>query len=135
MVWLKLLSKEKEKGNIGYIGFSCHNPDIIERYYDVVDFSVIMIPVNFVSTEFVDKNYNKLVEKDIGILGMKPLGGGRIEDIKAKLKFVNQYENVIPVIGIQDKKELEENIELIKTTGPLMRADKKIIKEINGAGG
>ena len=107
--------KEKEKGRIGFIGFSCHNPDIIERYYDAVDLSVIMIPVNFVSTEFVDKQYEKLVEKNIGILGMKPLGGGRLEDIKTSLKFVNQYEKVIPVIGIQDIKELEEDLRLINT--------------------
>ena len=84
---IEAVLKEKEKGRIGFIGFSCHNPDIIERYYDAVDLSVIMIPVNFVSTEFVDKQYEKLVEKNIGILGMKPLGGGRLEDIKEKLKI------------------------------------------------
>ena len=72
---VEAIIKEKEKGNIGFIGFSCHNPDIINRYYGIEDFTVVMIPVNFISTEFVDKNYSKLVEEDIGILGMKPFGG------------------------------------------------------------
>jgi uncharacterized protein len=127
---VEVLLEEREKGRIGHIGFSSHNPDIIKRYYDVADFSVIMIPVNFVSTEFVDKNYKKLVEKDIGILGMKPLGGGRLEDIRICLRFINQYESIIPVIGIQDKKELKQNLELINVSGPLDEDDKKRIEEI-----
>ena len=89
-----------------------------------------MIPVNFVSTEFVDNSYDKLVDTGIGILGMKPLGGGRLEDIKLNMKFINQYESIVPVIGIQDKKELEEDLELINTTGSLDEDDKKRIKEI-----
>jgi predicted aldo/keto reductase-like oxidoreductase len=70
------------------------------------------------------------VDTGIGILGMKPLGGGRLEDIKLNMKFINQYESIIPIIGIQDKKELEEDLELINTTGSLDEDDKKRIKEI-----
>jgi predicted aldo/keto reductase-like oxidoreductase len=124
------LIKEKRKGKIGSIGFSCHNPDIIERYYDIEDFSVIMIPVNFISTEFVEKNYDKLIERDIGIMGMKPLGGGRMEDARVSLKYVNQYEKVIPVIGMQSKSELEENLKLVRMNGSINDSDQKIMKEI-----
>lgn len=127
---VEAIIKEKEKGNIGFIGFSCHNPDIINRYYDIEDFTVVMIPVNFISTEFVDKNYSKLVEEDIGILGMKPFGGGRMEDARLSFKYVNQFEKVIPLIGMQSKSELEENIELIKTKSHIDDSDRKSMKEI-----
>ncbi len=127
---VEALTKEREKGKIGFIGFSCHNPDIIERYYDIEDLSALMIPVNFVSTEFVDKNYKKLVKNDIGIMGMKPLGGGRIEDARVSLKYINQYEKVIPVIGMQSIKELEENLELIRIKEPINDSDLKIMEEI-----
>jgi predicted aldo/keto reductase-like oxidoreductase len=127
---VEALIKEKEKGKIGFIGFSCHNPDIIERYYDIEDFAAIMIPVNFISTEFVEKSYDKLVEKDIGIMGMKPLGGGRIEDARVSLKYVNQHEKVIPIIGMQSKSELEENLRLVRMKGRINDSDLKIMKEI-----
>jgi predicted aldo/keto reductase-like oxidoreductase len=126
----ELLLKEKEKGRIGHIGFSSHDPNIIDKYYEVLDFSAVMIPVNFIATEFVDKNYNGLVENDIGILGMKPLGGGRIEDVRTCFKFINQYEKVIPVIGIQSREELEENLKLIDTGGSLDNNDRNVIEEI-----
>ena len=127
---VEAIIKEKEKGNIGFIGFSCHNPDIINRYYDIEDFTVVMIPVNFISTEFVDKNYSKLVEEDIGILGMKPFGGGRMDDARLSFKYVNQFEKVIPLIGMQSKSELEENIELIKTKSHIDDSDRKSMREI-----
>ncbi len=127
---VEALIKEKEKGKIGFIGFSCHNPDIIERYYDIEDFAAIMIPINFISTEFVDKNYSKLVEEDIGILGMKPFGGGRMEDARLSFKYVNQFEKVIPLIGMQSKSELEENLKLVRVKDPINDSDLKSMKEI-----
>lgn len=127
---VEALIKEKEKGKIGFIGFSCHNPDIIERYYDIEEFAVLMVPINFISTEFVEKNYDKLVEQDIGILGMKPLGGGRIEDARVSLKYVNQYEKVIPIIGMQRKSELEENLKLVRIKVPINDSDLKSMKKI-----
>ncbi len=127
---VEVLLKEKEKGRIGFIAFSTHNPDVIDRYFEIVDFSVIMIPVNFISREFVDKKYKKLVDNAIGILGMKTLGGGRIMDIKTSFKFINQYKKVIPVVGMQNKKELEKNLKLINTIGPLDEDDNKSIKRI-----
>jgi len=127
---VEALIKEREKGKIGFIGFSCHNPDIIDRFYEVADFSALLIPVNFVSTEFMDKNYKKLVKNDIGIMGMKPLGGGRIEDARVSLKYINQYEKVVPVVGMQSIEELEENLELIRIKEPINDGDLKIMEEI-----
>jgi len=127
---IEALIKEKDKGRIGFIGFSCHNPDIIKRYYGMVGFSVLMMPVNFVSDEFVHKNYRELIDKDIGILGMKPLGGGRIEDARISLKYINQYEKIIPIIGMQSRRELAENLKLINAPGPLNNEDCRIITNI-----
>lgn len=48
-----------------------------------------MIPVNFISTEFTDdKIHKKLIAKDIGILGMRSLGGGRIPDPGLCFKYI-----------------------------------------------
>lgn len=127
---VEALIKERVKGKIGFIGFSCHNPDIIERYYSIADFSTLMMPVNFVSTEFVEGNYDKLVKEDIGIMGMKPLGGGRIEDARVSLKYINQFEKVIPIIGMQSIEEFEENLKLINIKEPIDENDRKIMQEI-----
>ena len=40
-----------------------------------------MAPANFITTEFIDGEFLvKAREKEIGVLAMKPLGGGRVDN-------------------------------------------------------
>jgi len=122
---------EKQKGKVRHIGFSCHNPDIIRSYYDVEDFSVIMMPVNFVSVEFTrDEIYKRLVGNDIGILGMKPLGGGRIEDAGLSLRYIKQFNRVIPVVGTESSTELAQNMGHMESDVALSEQDREKIAAI-----
>ncbi len=128
---VEALLKEKQKGKINYIGFSCHSPQIIERFYEVSQFSVLMLPINYVSTEFTeDTIYKKLIKNNIGLLGMKPLGGGRLIDAGLSFRYINQFKEVIPVIGIESSFELKQNLKLIERRQSLNSIDMERIKEI-----
>lgn len=124
------LLKEKQKGKIRFIGFSCHNPRVIKRFYEIDQFAVIMIPVNFIATEFTkNKIYKKLVDKDIGILGMKSLGGGRLTDTGLCFKYISQFREVVPVVGMKNLSELYKNLDYIELKNSLDKEDKKKIKQ------
>jgi len=132
---LMQVMKEKQKGNIRNIGFSSHSPAVIEKYYEFDDFSVLMMPINFVSTEFTENNiYNKAVSENIGILAMKPLGGGRLSDIQLCFKYLNKFKEAIPVIGVETIEELKQDISCMKKSKILSDKDllkiSKIVKEI-----
>lgn len=55
-----------------------------------------------------------LVEKckklDVGFLAMKAMGGGLITNSKAAYSFMANYDNVLPIWGIQRESELDEFI-------------------------
>ncbi|MCL4417797.1 MAG: aldo/keto reductase [Actinobacteria bacterium] len=109
------LIKEKNKGKINHIGFSCHNPAVIDRFFEIKDFSVLMIPLNFISTEYVEKSlYNKFITNKIGVLAMKPFGGSRLTDIELCFKFLRLYPEVIPVAGMQTEDELKQNLYFVQ---------------------
>lgn len=128
---IDVLVEQKKRGKIRHIGFSCHNPDIIDRYYQFPDFSAILMPVNFVSVEFTQHLvYKKLVRNHIGIMGMKPLGGGRIDDAGLALRYIQQFPQVIPVIGTECVNELDQNITHIKARRPMSSGDWKRVSEI-----
>ncbi|MDZ7837771.1 MAG: aldo/keto reductase [Actinomycetota bacterium] len=108
---IEALIEQKKKGKVRHIGFSCHNPEIIENYYRLKDFSVIMMPTNFVAVEFLqDSIYRRLADNNIGILGMKPLGGGRLDDAGLCLRFLKQYDHIIPVVGMESLLQVKQNI-------------------------
>ncbi len=126
------LINEKRKGKVRHIGFSCHNPSVIDRFYEVDDFSVLMIPLNFMTTEYIKRPLlEKFKENNIGLLAMKPFGGGRLIDIELCFKFLKKYPQVIPVAGMQTIEELRQNLEYVKNNEALAEADYKRIREIS----
>jgi len=47
-------------------------------------------------------------EKNIGVLAMKALSGGLITDSAAAYAFLAQFDNVLPIWGVQRESELDE---------------------------
>lgn len=128
---IDVLIKEKQKGKVRFIGFSCHNPEVIDNFYELDDFSVLMVPLNFMTDEYVRSPYYEKFEKfNTGLLAMKPFGGGRLTDIELCFKFLRQYPKFIPVAGMQNLKELKENIKYIEQKDLLNDHDKVKIKKI-----
>lgn len=129
---IEALIKERDKGKVKFIGFSCHNPAVIDRFFKVKDFSVLMIPLNFITTEYVEENLlYKFNQNKTGLLAMKPFGGGRLMDIEICFKFLKQYPQVIPVAGMQSIDELKQNLIYIQKDDKLTEADHKRIKELS----
>ncbi|MCL4416563.1 MAG: aldo/keto reductase [Actinobacteria bacterium] len=120
----ELVIEENEKGKIGHIGFSCHSRDVIEKYYQISKFSVLMIPINFVTSEFTeDKIYKRAISENIGILAMKPLGGGRIMDVELCFKYLSQFKEAIPVVGVESIEELRQDLKYIEKPGKTTEKD------------
>ncbi|MBP5464877.1 MAG: aldo/keto reductase, partial [Treponema sp.] len=46
-------------------------------------------------------------EKNVGFIAMKGLAGGIITDSRAAMAFMAQYDNVLPIWGIQREAELD----------------------------
>ena len=128
---IEALVKEKQKGKVRFIGFSCHNPQVINRFYELDDFSALMVPLNFLTTEYVQKPiYEKFEKNNIGLLAMKPFGGGRLLDIEICFKYLRNYPKFITVAGMQNLKELKENIKFVNNKDLLNNNDKEKIKKI-----
>jgi uncharacterized protein len=129
---LEALLNEKKKGKIGHIGFSCHSPKVLDRLFEIEDFATIMIPVNFLTTEYVEEEiYSRLIKNDIGMFAMKPFGGGRLDDIRLCFKFLNLYPELVTVAGMQSIEELDKNIEYVSSNDIPNEQDYKKINEIS----
>lgn len=114
---IEALVKEKEKGNVRFIGFSCHNPQVIDKFFELDDFSTLMVPLNFMTGEYVCQPlYEKFEKYNIGLLTMKPFGGGRLVDIELCFKFLRKYPKFIPVSGMQNLEELKAEYQIFGTS-------------------
>jgi predicted aldo/keto reductase-like oxidoreductase len=59
---------------------------------------------------------------DIGLIAMKALCGGLLANIPAAFAFFRQYDNVLPIWGIQHEEELDEFL-LLEADPPVLSAE------------
>jgi predicted aldo/keto reductase-like oxidoreductase len=113
------LLKAKEEGLIDFIAVSSHSNDILAELIKTDKFDVIQVSYNFIETEPEEKIFPIALEKDIGIIAMKPMAGGVLPNPRLSLKFVLQKEFLIPDPGIESIEELEEDTEIALNLKPL----------------
>ena len=68
-------------------------------------------------------------EKNIGFIAMKALSGGLITNSAAAHAFLSQYDNVLPIWGIQRERELDEFISYIENPPKYDEAVLKLIEK------
>jgi predicted aldo/keto reductase-like oxidoreductase len=103
-----------QAGKIRHIGISSHNLDIAIEAVKSGLFETIQFPFNYVTREPADELIPLAKEHDVGFIGMKPFAGGMLEDATLSIKYVLQFDSVIPDPGIQTVQEIEEIVSIVE---------------------
>lgn len=98
----------KRRGWIGHIGVTSHRVDVAEACIASGDFETLQFPFSYISTERDLALAEKCREADMGFIAMKGLAGGLLSNARACAAFMNGFDNVVPIWGIQKLEELEQ---------------------------
>ena len=104
----------KERGWIRHIGFTSHRVDVAERCIESGRFETCQFPFSYISDERDLALPEKCKKAGMGFIAMKDLAGGLLTDARACHAFMKQYDNVVPIWGIQKPEELEEWLTVAK---------------------
>ncbi len=124
------LAKARAERKIEHIGFSSHSISTAIKACRTGLFETLQFPFNFIERDPADELFKVAEEQSMGIIGMKPLGGGLLERADLCFRFLQQYPNVVPIPGIQAREELDEIIELYRSPKPLDEDDRRDIEKI-----
>ena len=127
--WQGML-EAKEKGLVRHSAFSSHNLDAALLCLETEKFEVMQIPLNFVDDQALKEVIPKALSMKLGIIAMKPLGGGLLDDAELCFKFMKSIEGIIPDPGIQQAEEMREIIGIIERSPVLTGEDRKRIETI-----
>lgn len=106
------LLEAKKKGMIRFFGVTNHSLDRGIAAVESGLYDTLQYPISHISSD-ADLGIIGLCDKhNIGLIGMKPLSGGLITNARAAFAFLRQYENLVPIWGIQRIEELEEILRL-----------------------
>jgi aryl-alcohol dehydrogenase-like predicted oxidoreductase len=102
------LLEARDKGLVRYIGISNHSLSRAiaaakSGLYDTVQF-----PLSSLSSDADVSLVSVCRETGCGLIAMKPLAGGLITNAATTFAFLRQFDNVVPIWGIQKDAELDE---------------------------
>lgn len=98
----------KEQGKIRHIGITNHRLSVAQEAIDSGLYETLQFPFSYLATEKELALVEKCRDAGIGFIAMKGLSGGLITNSAAAYAYIAQYENVLPIWGIQREGELDE---------------------------
>lgn len=110
---MEMAQEALQAGKISHIGFSSHSLKVALKAVASEAFETIQFPLNFVSNEAVDELVPLAREKGIGFIAMKPFAGGRVNDANLAIKYLLQFDTVVPDPGIEKVEEIEEIVDIV----------------------
>ena len=149
---IDILRRWQKEGKIRYIGFSFH--DDYKTFKEILDYyhwDFCQIQLNYMDTNFQQgiQGYYDALEKEIPVIIMEPLKGGKLANFNKKVSqlLVDYNPNVstaswgfrylfglegIKVIlsGMNDMEQLDDNLKTFKNPKPLNQEEQKLIKTV-----
>ncbi len=122
--------KARKDGTVRFIGFSSHNVKFAAGVCRTGLFSTVQVPFNFIETEAAEHLFGTAGEMGMGVIGMKPLGGGLLQRPDLCMRFLQQYPGIVPIPGVISKAEMDEILALYGKRRKLTRVDRDDMEKI-----
>ena len=103
----------KRAGTVRHIGVSSHSLEVALQMVPSGHFETIQFPFNFVTREPADELLPLAQAHDVGFIAMKPFAGGLLDDATLSVKYLLQFEGVVPDPGIERVDEMREIVGIL----------------------
>lgn len=126
----------KEQGKIRFIGLTNHRLHVAKEAATCGLYDTVQFPFSYLASKQEEDLVKLCQENDVGFICMKALSGGLIHRSDAAYAYLAQFDNVLPIWGIQKESELDEFISY-QDNPPTMNDEIKMViehdqKELSG---
>lgn len=104
----------KKQGKIRHISITNHRLAVAKEAIESGLYETMQFPFCYLTTEKELEIMEMSRAHNMGFLGMKSLSGGLITNSRAAYAFAAQFDNLVPIWGVQRESELDEFLSYIK---------------------
>lgn len=127
------LKEAQAAGKIGFTAFSGHKRDTLIEAIKTDEFDVVQMPANVVDRDTWRDVLPLAVERDMGIISMKPLSGGALTDLSPEMislaiRYAVQQDVSTVVVGMKSIDEVEQNVKA-GTDRPLSETEREKLEQ------
>jgi predicted aldo/keto reductase-like oxidoreductase len=117
------LEELRSQGRTRFIGLTSHNLTVAEKAVCSGRFDTIQVLYSVLEPEAADRVIPLARQRNIGVIAMKPLGGGCIKQYDLALRFVLSTPGVISIPGMATPDEIRKNVGVARDLRPLAEED------------
>ena len=110
------LVEAKRQGKIRHIGITAHLIAVAEEIAESGLYETLQFPLSYLATDREVELVRTCEKNNIGFIAMKGLAGGLITNSQAAMAYMTQFNNVVPIWGIQHDHELDEWLSYMENT-------------------
>jgi uncharacterized protein len=122
------MSEAIGKGKVRFPAFSSHILSVAAQMIKTDRFDVVQIPFNFIDCQALDEVIPLARKRRMGIIAMKPLGGGLLDNARLCFRYLSQFPDLLPDPGIERIEELREILAVMREKGPLTEEESDAIE-------
>lgn len=119
----------KEQGKIRHISITNHRLAVAHEAIDSGLYETLQFPFCYLATDKDIELVEKCKAADMGFIAMKALSGGLITNSAAAYAYLAQYDNVLPIWGVQREAELDEFLSYIDNPPAMTEEIKALIEK------
>jgi len=119
----------KAQGKIRFIGLTNHGLNVAEEAVKSGLYDTLQFPFCYLATERDIELVNLCKEHNVGFIAMKGLSGGLLTNSAAAYAYMEQFDNVLPIWGVQRENELDEFISYIDNPPKLEGEIKAVVEK------
>ena len=115
--------RAQQQGKIRHIGISGHKPHIVAMALARFAFATIQVPANFMETEAMRDLIPAARRQGVGVIAMKPVGGGNIREVALNFRFIFNQGIDVAIPGMDSEAQVVENVAALADLSPLDDAE------------
>ena len=111
---LEVVREAQAAGRVGHIGVTSHRLEMALTLAASGYFETLMFPFCFATPEPAKELIPLCRKHDVAFIAMKPMGGGLLESASLAFKYLRQFPDILPLVGVQSAAEIEEIVAVME---------------------
>ena len=105
------LRRARDEGKIAHIGITGHRRETLATAVQMCDdFATVQVPFNLVEDEILENLIPVCADRDVGIIAMKPCGGGNFTNAPLAVKWCIAQPITVAIPGMATPQEVEDDL-------------------------
>ena len=101
------------QGKIRSLGITSHSLELSLKAVDTGLFESLQYPISLINTEVPRSGLlSKTRSAGMGLIAMKPLGGGRLGNPRLALGYIYRFRGVVPVVGVETAEQVRQLVRI-----------------------